>query len=105
MAKKASKKAAKSPKSARKAAPKGKKPVRPKKGSAKPKSSKAEEAPAPTPSGPNFPERLLTLSFLRDEGEFCVRLEKPTGSLTELKNRSPDLLLRMVAGELEDLLG
>lgn len=50
-------------------------------------------------------DRLLTLSFLRDGDEFCVRLELANGQITEFKNRSPDQLLTMVAGELEDLLG
>lgn len=50
-------------------------------------------------------DRLLTLSFLRDGDEFCVRLEMASGQITEFKNRSPDQLLTMVAGELEDLLG
>jgi hypothetical protein len=49
-------------------------------------------------------ERLLSLSFLRDGDEFCVRLEMSSGQITEFKNRSPDQLLTMVAGELEDLL-
>jgi hypothetical protein len=48
--------------------------------------------------------RVLSLSFLRDGDEFCVRLEMATGQITEFKNRSPDQLLTMVAGELEDLL-
>jgi hypothetical protein len=99
------KKGAKSKPKSRKAAPKATKPVK----TAKKATPKAEpptetvEAVSPVP--PTFPEHLLTLSFLRDDGEFCVRLEKNTGTMTELKNRSPDLLLRMVAGELEDLLG
>ncbi len=34
-----------------------------------------------------------------------ARLETDAGHITELKNRSLDQLLTLVAGELEDLLG
>lgn len=47
---------------------------------------------------------LLSLSFLRDGDEFMARLETDAGQITELKNRSLDQLLTLVAGELEDLL-
>jgi hypothetical protein len=47
---------------------------------------------------------LLSLSFLREGDEFLARLETGTGQITELKNRSLDLLLRLAADELEDFL-
>jgi hypothetical protein len=47
---------------------------------------------------------LLSLSFLRDGDEFLARLETDGGQITELKNRSLDQLLTLVAGELEDIL-
>jgi hypothetical protein len=47
---------------------------------------------------------LLSLSFLRDGEEFTARLETDAGQITELKNRSLDQLLTLVASELEDLL-
>ncbi|MCI4366854.1 MAG: hypothetical protein L3K08_03790 [Thermoplasmata archaeon] len=47
---------------------------------------------------------VLSLSFLRDGDEFLARLETDAGQITELKNRSLDQLLTLVAGELEDLL-
>ncbi|MDE1819796.1 MAG: hypothetical protein KGI98_02955 [Euryarchaeota archaeon] len=51
------------------------------------------------------PARILSLQFVRDGDEFLARLESAGGHITELKNRSLDQLLTMVAGELEDLLG
>jgi hypothetical protein len=90
-----------------------KKPVKTLKAT-KPKTVVAKKAPSKpviTPEVPEVPprpkldDRLLTLSFLRDGDEFCVRLELANGQITEFKNRSPDQLLTMVAGELEDLLG
>ncbi len=51
------------------------------------------------------PSRILSLQFVRDGDEFLARLETAGGHITELKNRSLDQLLTMVAGELEDLLG
>ncbi|HTT26005.1 MAG TPA: hypothetical protein VMH90_03460 [Thermoplasmata archaeon] len=47
---------------------------------------------------------VLSLAFLRDGDEFLARLETDAGQITELKNRSLDQLLTLVAGELEDLL-
>jgi len=47
---------------------------------------------------------VLSLSFVRDGDEFLARLETDAGHITELKNRSLDQLLTLVAGELEDLL-
>jgi hypothetical protein len=47
---------------------------------------------------------VLSLSFLRDGDEFMARLETDSGQITEMKNRSLDQLLTLVAGELEDLL-
>ncbi len=47
---------------------------------------------------------VLSLSFLRDGDEFFARMETDTGQITELKNRSLDQLLTLVASELEDLL-
>ncbi len=103
---KTAKKTAKPKARPHKAAPKTAKPAKAtKKASPKAEAPPVEESTVAVPATSNLPERLLTLSFLRDDGEFCVRLEKNSGTMTELKNRSPDLLLRMVAGELEDLLG
>jgi len=47
---------------------------------------------------------VLSLSFLRDGDEFMARMESDSGQITELKNRSLDQLLTLVASELEDLL-
>ncbi len=47
---------------------------------------------------------VLSLSFVRDGDEFMARLETDGGQITELKNRSLDQLLTLVASELEDLL-
>ncbi|MGI0070779.1 MAG: hypothetical protein ACRECT_01700 [Thermoplasmata archaeon] len=47
---------------------------------------------------------VLSLSFVRDGDEFLARMETDVGQITELKNRSLDQLLTLVAGELEDLL-
>jgi hypothetical protein len=47
---------------------------------------------------------VLSLSFVRDGDEFLARLETDAGQITELKNRSLDQLLTLVASELEDLL-
>jgi hypothetical protein len=64
----------------------------------------APTAPAPTlPSG-DARRHVLSLSFLRDGDEFLARLETDAGQITEMKNRSLDHLLSLVAGELEDLL-
>jgi hypothetical protein len=53
---------------------------------------------------PDARRHVLSLSFLRDGDEFLARLETDSGQITELKNRSLDQLLTLVAGELEDLL-
>jgi len=47
---------------------------------------------------------VLSLSFVRDGDEFLARMETDGGQITELKNRSLDQLLTLVASELEDLL-
>jgi len=72
--------------------------------------------PAPKTAPPKEPEldlavrlsggrkHVLSLSFVRDGDEFLARLETDAGHITELKNRSLDQLLTLVAGELEDLL-
>jgi hypothetical protein len=80
----------------------------PAKGSSK-RPAPASAAPA-APVVPELPRRgdarrhVLSLSFLRDGDEFLARLETDAGQITELKNRSLDQLLTLVAGELEDLL-
>ncbi|HEY6238282.1 MAG TPA: hypothetical protein VIZ68_03750 [Thermoplasmata archaeon] len=61
----------------------------------------AEPAPARLGDGRRH---LLSLSFLREGDEFLARLETDAGQITELKNRSLDQLLMLVAGELEDML-
>ena len=66
--------------------------------------------PKPAKGEPVLPPRgdgrrhVLSLSFLRDGDEFMARLETDAGEITELKNRSLDQLLTLVANELEDLL-
>ena len=67
------------------------------------------EAPVPPPLPPLpppsvVPQLVLSVSFVRDGDEFLARLESYGGHITELKNRSLDQLLTLVAGELEDLL-
>jgi hypothetical protein len=59
------------------------------------------ELAVPLPGGRRH---VLSLSFVRDGDEFLARLETDGGHITELKNRSLDQLLTLVAGELEDLL-
>ncbi len=68
-------------------------------------SSEVAAAPTLAPSR-DFDERrhVLSLSFVRDGDEFMARLETDAGQITELKNRSLDQLLTLVASELEDLL-
>jgi hypothetical protein len=61
----------------------------------------AAELEVPSPDGR---KHMLSLSFLRDGDEFMARLETDAGHITELKNRSLDQLLTLVASELEDLL-
>lgn len=74
------------------------------------RSHKAAKAPPPEPEVVepprlgDFRRHVLSLSFLRDGDEFLARLETDGGQITELKNRSLDQLLTLVAGELEDLL-
>lgn len=59
------------------------------------------ELEVPLPGGRHH---VLSLAFVRDGDEFLARLETDSGHITELKNRSLDQLLTLVAGELEDLL-
>jgi len=114
------------PKPAAKAKPKLRpKAAPPKRPSAHPAPAKAPQArpappkarPAPRPAAvPKQPEptlevplpggrrHVLSLSFVRDGDEFLARMETDGGHITELKNRSLDQLLTLVAGELEDLL-
>jgi hypothetical protein len=71
-----------------------------------PKPAPVEAAPpaeleVPLPGGRRH---VLSLAFVRDGDEFLARLETDSGHITELKNRSLDQLLTLVAGELEDLL-
>jgi hypothetical protein len=61
----------------------------------------ATELEVPLPGGRRH---VLSLAFVRDGDEFLARLETDSGHITELKNRSLDQLLTLVAGELEDLL-
>jgi len=103
------KKAPKKPVKASKAAP----------AKAPPKSSAPKPAAKPAPKGasadhvpeadlavllPGGRRHVLSLAFVRDGDEFLARLETDAGHITELKNRSLDQLLTLVAGELEDLL-
>ena len=81
------------------------------KGKAPPKSPAKPKASPPTAPAPplEFPlpggrRHVLSLSFVRDGDEFLARLETDGGHITELKNRSLDQLLTLVASELEDLL-
>lgn len=96
--------------------PPAKKPARPaaQKPAAKPprpavskSSSKAGPSVAAPPLEVPLPDgrrHVLSLSFVRDGDEFLARLETDAGHITELKNRSLDQLLTLVASELEDLL-
>jgi hypothetical protein len=72
----------------------------PAKGSSKPKETRSD-LEVPRPDGRRH---VLSLSFVRDGDEFLARLETDAGHITELKNRSLDQLLTLVASELEDLL-
>ena len=101
--KKAAKPVAKASKHPSKPAPKAAPKPAPK-GSAK--SGSADRVPeaelaVPLPGGRRH---VLSLAFVRDGDEFLARLETDAGHITELKNRSLDQLLTLVAGELEDLL-
>ncbi|MCI4349468.1 MAG: hypothetical protein L3J93_04560 [Thermoplasmata archaeon] len=90
-------------------------PARPKTGSGKGSTAKPSVAKLrstiekiPTVEPIRLPRldrsHVLSLSFLRDGDEFTARLETDTGQITELKNRSLDQLLTLVASELEDIL-
>ncbi|MCI4347292.1 MAG: hypothetical protein L3J97_01570 [Thermoplasmata archaeon] len=46
----------------------------------------------------------MSLAFVRDGDEFLARIETNNDQIIELKNRSLDQLLTLVASELEDLL-
>jgi hypothetical protein len=94
--------AKKAPKKTARPAPKA--PVRaapPKVAPTAPTPRAAEPAPVRLGDGRRH---LLSLSFLREGDEFLARLETDAGQITELKNRSLDQLLMLVAGELEDML-
>ncbi len=103
------------PKPAKKPAPKppAKPAAKPKKASGgarpttpAPKSAAKEKVPVPELEVPlpGGRRHVLSLSFVRDGDEFLARLETDAGHITELKNRSLDQLLTLVASELEDLL-
>ncbi|MCI4353398.1 MAG: hypothetical protein L3K14_08495 [Thermoplasmata archaeon] len=73
--------------------------------------SKIPAAPSPAPPEPTFPPRnveerrhVLSLAFVRDGDDFLARIETNSDQIIELKNRSLDQLLTLVASELEDLL-
>lgn len=68
------------------------------------KTASPKPAAPPVGRGPDARRHVLSLSFLRDGDEFMARLETDAGQITELKNRSLDQLLTLVANELEDLL-
>ncbi len=80
------------------------------KGTAPSKSTSKPAAPTKVPIPelevplPGGRRHVLSLSFVRDGDEFLARMETDAGHITELKNRSLDQLLTLVAGELEDLL-
>ena len=61
-------------------------------------------ATAGPPKAGDARRHILSLSFVREGDEFLARLETDAGQITELKNRSLDQLLTLVANELEDLL-
>lgn len=92
-----------------KKSPPPKKPAPPKKSAPAPKAGAPSKRPAggaaaPGPIRGDGRVHVLSLSFVRDGDEFLARLETDGGQITELKNRSLDQLLTLVAGELEDLL-
>jgi hypothetical protein len=72
----------------------------------KPAASVTPTAPEPTlpPRNPDERSHVLSLSFVRDGDEFLARIETDRDQIIELKNRSLDQLLTLVASELEDLL-
>jgi hypothetical protein len=94
----------------KKAAPAKKAAVTAKKAAPAAKRPPVKPAASATPKSPPLPPKgdgrthVLSLSFVRDGDEFLARLETDGGQITELKNRSLDQLLTLVAGELEDLL-
>jgi hypothetical protein len=113
-AKPAARKPAPAPKAApKKAAKPAPKPSPKKSSTAKPKPASPSK-PSPKQSAPAAPipvvrradgrVHVLSLSFVRDGDEFMARMESDAGQITELKNRSLDQLLTLVASELEDLL-
>jgi hypothetical protein len=87
-------------------APPTAKPARPSTAKTPPKSAPVAPPPAPepplAPRNPDERRHVLSLSFVRDE--FLARIETDTDQIIELKNRSLDQLLTLVASELEDLL-
>jgi hypothetical protein len=94
-------------KAAPKSSPAKRPAARPPPAKAKPKSSPAKSKPEPEvlpPPRPSGRIHVLSLSFVRDGDEFLARMETDSGQITELKNRSLDQLLTLVASELEDLL-
>ena len=91
------------PKPLVKVAPKAPPKPAPKKAAVAPKSDAAPAA-AEAILRPDARRHVLSLAFIRDGDEFLARLETDGGQITELKNRSLDQLLTLVAGELEDLL-
>ena len=79
------------------------KPTAPPKGKARPPAPEEEAMPVAVRPGDSR-RHVMSLSFLRDGDEFLARMETDTGQITELKNRSLDQLLTLVASELEDIL-
>jgi hypothetical protein len=61
-------------------------------------------SPLVLPKNPDERVHVLSLSFVRDGDEFLARIETDRDQIIELKNRSLDQLLTLVASELEDLL-
>jgi hypothetical protein len=82
------------------------KPSRPSAPKAAPKPAPPEPAPVQVvlPRNPDERVHVLSLSFVRDGDEFLARIETNRDQIIELKNRSLDQLLTLVASELEDLL-
>ena len=89
-----------------KPAPKKPTPAKSRAAAASKAAPKESAPPAPVPVVRRADGRLhvLSLSFVRDGDEFMARMESDAGQITELKNRSLDQLLTLVASELEDLL-
>jgi hypothetical protein len=79
-------------------------PARPSGSKSSSKSGASVAAPPLEVPLPDGRRHVLSLSFVRDGDEFLARLETDAGHITELKNRSLDQLLTLVASELEDLL-